>query len=81
MVLSYLSEFLTAEELDSHFGEHRDFLTVYALLKTGNGILTSSCGRLCDTVACLLGLFDTVTLGQLCVGAVKINTETQVFSS
>ncbi len=60
MALAYLAKFLTEEELRQHYGSHNDFQMVYGLLEKG-GVVTSSCGRLFDTVAYLLGLIVEVT--------------------
>lgn len=58
MAMAYLHHFLEEEELRRLYGAREDFKLIYSMLKNDNHVATSSCGRLFDVVAFLLGLID-----------------------
>ncbi|MDA3971539.1 MAG: carbamoyltransferase HypF [Desulfobulbaceae bacterium] len=61
MAMAYLHHFLDEEELRTLYGEHDDFNLIHGLLQNDKSVMTSSCGRLFDTVAFLLGLIDRIS--------------------
>lgn len=61
MGLAYLAMFLSEDELRAYYKDDPEFQAVYSFLLHGTHLLTSSCGRLFDGVASLLGCVQEVS--------------------
>ena len=84
MALAYLGSFLSATELASHFVHRPDFRPVYSLFLSGDQMLTTSCGRLFDGVASLLGCVDVLSFegqgGMMVESLAGQSTTTEVYT-